>query len=106
MEKELMAISDMYFVAILISLGHCYDHIDDTDPRRLRFMFPDEPSKVYILNKLGNNDISTLNEYRHIDQVQAAYTSGVLMYMPGFVDAIKRVKSVIHGKKRNRSDRY
>jgi hypothetical protein len=95
MEEKLIPVSDMYLVAILISYGHQYSYINRDDPRRLEFMFPDKASTVYILR---DGDIAVL-EYLHLDQVQTAYTCKTLMPMPSVFDAIRAIKSVIHGKK-------
>ena len=93
-EEKLVPISDMYLAAALISYGHCYETIDRTE-KRLKFMFPDKQSKVYLLRE---GTIAVL-EYLYLDQVQAAYTSGQLMFLPDYPDKVKRIKSAIHNAK-------
>ena len=94
-DEDLVAISDMYFVAALISYQISYKRINRDNPRRLEFMFEDKPSKVYLLHE---GTIAVL-EFLHLDQIQAAYTSNTLMFPPSYPDAIRRVKSAIHAQK-------
>jgi hypothetical protein len=93
-DEKLVSISDMYLAAALTSFGHCYDHIDRSE-KRLKFMFPDKQTKVYLLRE---GTIAVL-EYLYLEQVQAAYTSGQLMFLPDYPDKIKRIKSAIHNAK-------
>ena len=92
MDEKLIAVSDMYLVAALISYGFQFEKVNRENPKRVEFLFPDKASTVYILQ---DGAISVL-EFLGIEQIKSAYTCKTLMFLPGVFDVIRSVKGIIY----------
>jgi hypothetical protein len=87
---------NMYLAAALISYGADYKGVDRQDRLNQAFKFGKELGvpKIYLLQ---NGQISELPS-PNFDQFDIAFTSLSLMFPPSFVDAVKRVKAIIHSR--------
>lgn len=87
-------ITDMYFVATLISYGADYIGVDRADKRNQKFLF-NEPIGI---DKIHIFDHGTVKEIASptFEQVRDSYDTLKLLYPPSYADAVRKVKGIIH----------
>lgn len=87
-------VTDMYFVAALIAYGADYVGVDRADKRNQKFMFK-EPISVSRIFTKRSDDVSEL-DFPEFDEIKHAFDTVSLMYPPNYVEALRRVKGIIH----------
>jgi len=89
-------VNDMYFCAALLNYGMELDKIDAENKNRMIFHFIDMPVKVWK----KDNEIVSQVELLDLDQVELLYQSDRLMFLPTYHDSVRKMKSIIHSKKK------
>lgn len=87
-------VTDMYFVATLIAYGADYIGVDRTDKRSQKFTFgePINVEKIFIKKK----DAVVSLVQPSFDDIRNAFDTVSLLYPPNYVEALRRVKGIIH----------
>lgn len=87
-------VTDMYFVATLIAYGADYLGVDRADKRNQRFTFGDPlgVEKIFVRKK---DDVSVVSQ-PSFDDIKNAFDTVSLLYPPNYVEALRRVKGIIH----------
>lgn len=91
-DENTRSIGDMYFAAALLAYDAILVGVNREDRRRQRFEFKDTDLKVYIMD--GGNAKEVLAP---ISRIETFFVAKSLMYPPSYPDAIRRIKSAIHG---------
>lgn len=90
---ECRAVSDMYFVAALLSYGYKLVRIDKSNPRRQKFFFSlNDDAQVVI-----GGDAGVFSQHASIDEAEALFLSRSLLLPGKYVDTLKEVRATIHG---------
>ena len=87
-------VTDMYFVAALIAYGADYKGVDRADKRNQKFTFQ-EPISVRKIFVYRDEDVSEL-DLPEFDEIKHAFDTVSLLYPPNYVEALRRVKGIIH----------
>lgn len=90
----MIEVTDMYLVAVLIACGADYVGVDRIDKKNQRFAFS-EPLGVKNIYTLRQGEVKTIENPAFKD-IKLAYDTVVLLYPPNYVDALRRVKGIIH----------
>jgi hypothetical protein len=87
-------ISDMYMAATLLAYGADLLEVDRSNPSRQRFKFGGEVEQVFVIEP--GTKVPLRVENPTFDAVLTYYTSQKLIFPPSFVDALRRMKALIH----------
>ena len=87
-------VTDMYFVAALIAYGADYSGVDRVDKRNQKFMFkePINVTRIYTKKDVGVSEL----DYPEFEEIKHAFDTVSLLYPPNYVEALRRVKGIIH----------
>jgi len=90
-------VTDMYFVAALIAYGADYIGVDRADKRNQKFMFkePIRVNKIFVLDSEDVMGASAVYEPSYYE-IKHAFDTVTLLYPPNYVEALRRVKGIIH----------
>lgn len=87
-------VNDMYFAAVLVAYDAAYAGVDRADKRNQKFLFENniDVKKIYIekhgiLDEIDNPTF---------EMIQSAYDTVTLLYPTNYVEALRRVKGIIH----------
>lgn len=100
--KECRAVSDMYFIAALLSYGYTLVRTDKTNPRRQKFFF-DLENEVDVFVVI-DDVLQTVSA--NIDELEAYFLSRQLLLTGRYVDSLKEVRATIHGHQEDNSRGY
>lgn len=87
-------VTDMHLVAALFAYEANYVGVDRADKRNQRFLFDEELGVSVIFTK--RHGVIEEIEYPTYEQIKLAYDTVSLMYPPTYVEALRRVKGIIH----------
>ena len=87
-------VTDMYFVAALIAYGADYAGVDRADKRNQIFAFK-EPTRIPQIYIKDQEEVITISE-PSFDEVKHAFDTLKLLYPPNYVEALRKVKGIIH----------
>jgi hypothetical protein len=87
-------VTDMYLVAALFAYGAEYIGVSREDKKNQRFMFRDPLGVERIFSK-KHGVVEELDE-PSFDEFKQAFDTVTLMYPPQYVEALRRVKGIIH----------
>ena len=90
----MISINELYLAATLLAYGAKLEDIDKTDKKRQKFIFSEDPiEEIWVQS--GHSILRIENP--NIETIKTKFIAGVLVFPPNFVDAIRKVKSAIHG---------
>lgn len=89
-------VTDMYFVAALISYGADYIGVDRADKRNQKFNFnePIDIDTIYIFDRKLKSVEAMLDPT--FDEIKKAFDTLTLLYPANYPETIRRVKGIIH----------
>ena len=87
-------VNDMYFAAVLFAYGGDYAGVDRADKRNQLFLFESNINinKIYIEKRGVVDEIDNPT----FEMIQSAYDTVTLLYPTNYVEALRRVKGIIH----------
>ena len=91
--KEEKYIGDMYLAAAFLAYNIPLISIDRSVPRKQKFTFC-KNSKLTIFTLHGNVPITIQDA--SLDDIETNFASDTLLFPPKFVDAVRKIKSLIH----------
>jgi hypothetical protein len=94
------AFNDMHLIAALLSYGFQPSDIDTTDRTRQRYRFPSDVKKsVWLIDngKVVSTEID-------VSDVEEAYSTEKLMFLPNYPNVLRRTKYAIISKKHEDND--
>ena len=87
-------VNDMYFAAVLVAYGAAYAGVDREDKRNQKFLFePNIDVKKIFIEKHGIVDEIDNPTF---EMIQSAYDTVMLLYPTNYVEALRRIKGIIH----------
>ena len=87
-------VTDMYLCASLFAYGAEYQGVDREDKRNQKFLFA-EPLGIDKIYTLRHDFVMTV-ENPSFDDFKRAFDTSILLYPPQYVEALRRVKGIIH----------
>jgi hypothetical protein len=93
MDVDMDSTNDMYFAATLLAYGAELLEIDRTNPRRQRFQFGGEIEQIFVKD---TSKVVLRIESPTFDDVKTRFAGRTLLFPPSYVDAVRRIKAVIH----------
>lgn len=90
------ATTDIYFAAVLLSMGARLEKTDRTDPRHMVFHFS-SPTKPLPLALTGNHSTIELAPTVDLDKAETDWVNRTLSINAyELCEAVKRMKSIVH----------
>lgn len=94
MEITTHKITDMYLVAALFAYGAEYIGVDRVDKRNQVFLFR-EPLGIDLIHVYKRGIVDDIANPT-FEELKSAYDTVSLLYPPNYVEALRRVKGIIH----------
>lgn len=87
-------VNDMYFAAVLFAYNAAYAGVDRADRRNQKFLFEKnvDVKKIFIEKHGIVDEIDNPT----FEMIQSAYDTVTLLYPTNYVEALRRVKGIIH----------